>query len=425
MKFIFADSIDQVDPGYDFLRDQHAKGRRAYWSDAYPHEMFEEPPYDGVLISRGIVGDSRRKGTYSDAQAMRLRREGAREFLRLTTPKLKNMPIYGDCGAFTYVAEKIPPYTPQDMAEFYADGRFTYGCSVDHIIFGFRPEDKGLEGGSEDERERFDITQENASKFLKITKSIPGFTPLGAVQGWSPESMAIAAQNLEKMGYDYLAIGGMVPLTAQEIHIGLEAIRKRLKPSTKLHILGFAKAEQIHEFTGYGIASFDSTSPLIRAFKDAKSNFYTKKTSTKLDYYTAIRIPLATENHALTNAAKEGKVCQDELLAAEKNALAALRAFDKGEIRLQTTVDRVMPYQRLFHRVKSKTDAAYLKAIKTVEEQIHRTLADAPWKKCPCAICQEVGIEVIIFRSNNRNKRRGFHNLQTYFEHVQRVTRES
>ena len=421
MKFIFADAIDQVDPGYDFIRDQHSKGRRAYWDDAYPHEIFKSPPYDGILISRGIVGDSRRIGTYSSAQAMRLRREGAREFLRLNTPELKDMPIYGDCGAFSYVQEKVPPYSPQNMAEFYADGRFTYGCSVDHIIFGFRPEDKGLEGAIDDEFERFQITQENAREFINVTKSIPGFTPLGAVQGWSPDSMGIAAENLEKMGYNYLAIGGMVPLTAEQIHLALKAIRNRIKRTTKLHILGFAKAEQIGEFTGYGIASFDSTSPLIRAFKDAKANFYSRKTESKLDYYTAIRIPLATENSSLKNAAKEGKVCQDDLLLAEKNALAALRAFDKGGLSMQIALDQIMIYQRLFHKVKSKTEAAYLKVIAATEDQIRRTLIAAPWKKCRCAICVAVGIEVIIFRSNNRNKRRGFHNLQTYYEHVQRV----
>jgi len=422
LKFIFADAIDQVDPDYDFVRDQHSKGRRAYWDDVYPHEMFKNPPYDGILISRGIVGDARRAGTYSAAQAMRLRREGAREFLRLNTPELKDMPIYGDCGAFSYVQEKIPPYSPENMAEFYADGRFNYGCSVDHIIFGFRPEDKELDGASEDELDRFEITQENARAFLKATKSIPNFTPLGAVQGWSPDSMAIAARNLEKMGYDYLAIGGMVPLSAEQIKLALAAIRSRIKPTTKLHILGFAKAEQIGEFTDFNITSFDSTSPLIRAFKDAKANFYSKRNSgSKLDYYTAVRIPLATENSSLKNAAKEGRISQDDLLLAEKNALSALRKFDLGKITFEKTITEVMEYQKLFHRIKSKTDSIYQKVIASTEEQIRRTLSDAPWKKCECEVCRQIGIEVIIFRSNNRNKRRGFHNLQTYYEHVQRV----
>jgi hypothetical protein len=86
MKFIFADSLDFVDPGYDFERDSHSSGRKPYWSDHYPHEVFQDPPYDGVLISRGIVGDHRFSGRYTPGQAMRFRRIGAREFLRLTKP---------------------------------------------------------------------------------------------------------------------------------------------------------------------------------------------------------------------------------------------------------------------------------------------------------------------------------------------------
>lgn len=425
MKYIFADATDQVDPGYDFLRDQFSKGRKLYWTDVYPHEMFKTPPYDGILISRGIVGCSKRKGKYTDAQAIRLRREGAREFLRLNrSPQLQKMPIFGDCGAFSYAADKLPLYNSLEMVEFYSDVGFTHGCSVDHIIFGYRTDVKGLNGAEGDEQERFDITQENADEFLHLTKSMNNFTPLGVVQGWSPDSMAIAASNLEKMGYKYLALGGMVPLDAKQIHEALRAIRERIKPETKLHILGFAKAEQIHEFKGYGIASFDSTSPLIRAFKDAKANYYKRKSDNQLDYYTAIRIPLATDDTTLTNAVKEGRISQDDLVVTEQDALTALRAYDKGDLPLEETMERVMAYQRIFLLMKSKTQAVYEKTIRNCEDRLRHTLRDAPWKSCHCDICRDVGIEVAIFRASNRNKRRGFHNLFTYYEHVKRIRDE-
>lgn len=422
MKYIFADAIDQVDPGYDFIRDQFSKGRKMYWSDAYPHEVFKTPPYDGILISRGIVGCSKRKGKYSDAHAIRLRREGAREFLRLnTSPELKKMPIFGDCGAFSYAADKLPLYTSEEMVQFYTDVGFTHGCSVDHIIFGYRTDVKDLHGVEEDEQERFDITQTNADEFLKLSKDIPNFTPLGVVQGWSPDSMAIAARNLEKMGYKYLALGGMVPLEAKQIHEALYAIRGKISPDIKLHILGFAKAEQIHEFKGYGIASFDSTSPLIRAFKDAKSNYYKRRSDNLLDYYTAIRIPLATEDKTLTNAVKEGRLLQDNVVLSEQDALTALRAYDNGSLSLAETMQKVMAYQHIYLLTKSKTQTAYEKAMKSCELRLLQTLQQAPWKDCPCDICKAVGIEVMIFRASNRNKRRGFHNLFTYHEHVKRI----
>lgn len=424
MKFIYADSIDQIDPEYDFLRDKHSAGRRPYWSDSYPHEYFAPPPYDGVLVSRGIVGDSRVKGKYSDAHAMRFRREGARAFLRMDTPQLKNLPIFGDCGAFTYVKEKVPPYSAEEMARFYSDGQFTHGCSVDHIIFAFRPQSQGMEGAEGDDRDRFDITLENARVFRKATRSIPGFTPLGAIQGWSPDSMAEAARQLEKMGYDYLAVGGMVPLSANEVHIALRAIRSKLKPSTRLHILGFAKAEQISEFYDYGIESFDTTSPLYRAFMDAKANYYVPTAGIGLDYYTAIRVPLAVEDPALTRASLRGELRQEEATKAEQGALAALRAFDSGKLKLEAAVEAVMVYQRMYQTAKAKTEKALQKTLADTEERVRRTLSASPWKTCPCRVCRESGVEVIIFRSSNRNKRRGFHNLYVYSEHVARISGE-
>jgi len=70
--------------------------------------------------------------------------------------------------------------------------------------------------------------------------------------------MAEAARRLVAMGYDHLALGGMVPLKSPEIKICLDAIRAAIPTSTKLHILGFAKADDIDSFHGYDLASFDT-----------------------------------------------------------------------------------------------------------------------------------------------------------------------
>ena len=39
MKFIYADSLDFVDPNYDFLTDRSPVSREMYWDDLYPHEI--------------------------------------------------------------------------------------------------------------------------------------------------------------------------------------------------------------------------------------------------------------------------------------------------------------------------------------------------------------------------------------------------
>ena len=69
MKFIYSDALDMVDPGFDFIRDNHAPTRNPYWDDQFAHEIFDEPPYDGMLISRAIVG-----GTFEMGSTPRRRR---------------------------------------------------------------------------------------------------------------------------------------------------------------------------------------------------------------------------------------------------------------------------------------------------------------------------------------------------------------
>lgn len=421
MKFIFADSLDMIDPTFDFIADRPGSEREMYWGDVYPHEFFSTPPYDGILVSRGIVGDNLFSGKYPEDLMMRFRRLGARSFLRLEQKRFSKMSIFGDCGAFSYVEMSEPPYTADMMLDFYSDGQFSHGCSVDHIIFEFDPGAKKLDGGSESARKRFEITLQNAKEFLKASKAMPkSFIPLGVVQGWSPDSMAHAASSLEKMGYKYLAIGGMVPLNSLQIHQCLSAIQAKISRGIKLHILGFAKAEQIHEFKQYSIASFDTTSPLTRAFKDAKANYYHLGSEGRLEYFTAIRIPQATENTRLKRRAKSMGSDQEELLRMEKKALIALRRFDTGDATADEVVDSVNSYSREFLWNEKKSQSSNQSALDKSEMAVRRTLEHKPWKSCSCRVCREAGIEAVIFRGSNRNKRRGFHNLSVYYDHLKR-----
>lgn len=422
MKFIFSDSLDVVDPGYDFIADRTSIGRERQHDEKYPHEMLERAPYDGILISRAVLFPG---GKYTPAQTMRFLRDGGRAFLRFNGPHQDKI-LMGDNGAFAYATLDAPPYTVEETLDFYADGLFTHGCSLDHIIFDYLPDNPSAQDAPLKAVQRFELTIQNAEKFLKLSPELgSAFTPIGTVQGWSPESKADSAKQLEAMGYRYLAIGGLVPLRTNQIHDCLKAIRKAISPEIQLHLLGFARVEQIHHFLQYDIASFDSTSPLIRAFKDSKNNYYSEKLNggqnSGLDYYTAIRIPQATENAQLKRAIKEGRLNQEILQTKEALALERLRAYDKGDVDLDSTIDAVVDYNRFLivddGKSKEKNDAA----LELSKSALERTLRDQPWKHCLCSVCRTASIEVIIFRGSNRNKRRGFHNLNVYYEYLQKT----
>ena len=422
MKFIFADSLDYVDPSFDFIADRSPAERQPYWDDAYPHEILGYAPYDGVLVSKGIVGDHRVTGKYSASQARRFELVGARKFLRLDKPEFAHLDIFGDCGAFTYANEAKPPYLPAEIAEFYDECGFTHGCSVDHIVFDFNATQLGAEGGSEVAKERFDITLQNAYDFRREALSIgASFMPVGVVQGWSPGSMAQAAKQLVAMGYDYLALGGMVPLKSPDIKLCLEAIREVIPASTRLHILGFAKADDIDGFHKFDITSFDTTSPLIRAFKDAKQNYYLPGEDGRLRYFTSIRVPQAIENNRLKRSVKRGIFRAEDLVAMESAALNSLRAYDRGEADLEETLHNVMVYSAPLAEEKPYEDCHTTIGMMRTQERYRHTLEAKPWKECTCSICDHASVDVIIFRGSNRNKRRGIHNLAVYKKHIERL----
>jgi hypothetical protein len=53
-------------------------------------------------------------------------------------------------------------------------------------------------------------------------------------------------------------------------------------------------------------------------------------------------------------------------------------------------------------------------------ESYRETLQVRPWENCDCPICEDLGIEVAIFRGNNRNRRRGFHNTYRFYQQFER-----
>jgi hypothetical protein len=402
MMFFFPDSQDLVDPSFDFRTEQRSETRVRQRDDLYPHEVFVSPPYDGILVSKGIVdgtgGES--SSRYTLAQRHRLLREGVRSFFRLGDRPLQTM---GDCGAFSYVREKRPPFTVQEVIDFYVQCGFDYGLSVDHVILAFQSElDEafpGLDLVPQEWRERQEITLELAEEFLRVaTAQRCRFTPVGIAQGWSPASYAHAVDELQKLGYRYIALGGMVPLKTPEILACLKQTEAVRKPETRLHLLGVTRLDRILEFRNLGVVSFDSTSPLRQAFKDDKDNYYTPERT-----YSAIRVPQVEGNAKMRNRIVAGEVSQQEARRLEGECLGLLERFDRDECGVPEVVRALRAYEQV-HDTKSDRSTVYAEILR-----------ERPWKRCPCEICKRLGIHVILFRGAERNRRRGFHNLFVFY----------
>jgi hypothetical protein len=337
-----------------------------------------------------------------------------REFLRVPFLRDRRIETLGDCGAFSYVREQEPPFKVPEVVEFYDECGFDHGISVDHVILAYLPDADGSLPEMEpaviaEHQRRQKLTVQLAQEFWELHRRQGcRFTPLGVAQGWSPASYADAVEQVQNIGYKRIALGGMVPLKTGEILASLEAVAAVRRPDVTFHLLGVTRTEHVEAFKRYGVTSFDSTSPLLQAFKDNRDNYHTERRT-----YTAIRVPQVEGNPRLQRSITAGKVDQERARALERACLEGLRAFDAGRMSLDQVLEPLAAYERLYEGKEQVRTAAY-----------RELLEDRPWKECPCEVCRTLGIEVVIFRGAERNRRRGFHNLFVFYQRLRRLVAE-
>lgn len=404
MRFFFPDSQDQIYPGFNFETEEKSELRVRQRDDLYIHEVLGPQIIDGLLVSKAIVdGRAGAAGKYTLAQRHRLYRVGIRKFFRL-----ENMPAdfqtMGDCGAFSYFGEEVPPYTPDEVIDFYDECDFDIGIAPDHIVFGFDPQGNASPEQLKVWRFRQSLTIQLARDFLvRCGDRQVRFMPMAVAHGWSPQSYASAVEALQAVGYKRIALGGMVPLKTHEILASLREIANVRKAATQLHLLGIMREEAIADFAALGVTSFDSTSAFRQSFKDDRDNYHTTGRS-----YTAIRVPQVEGNAKLKKNIEAGRIVQGRAVRLERECLATLYEYD----RIGTGQGRLLELLREYGEVVG--------SCKDYTEEYGETLEDSPWRKCDCRICREAGINVVIFRGSERNKRRGFHNIYAFRHRIDR-----
>lgn len=387
LAYFIPDWDDQVDPDFDFNTETHSGGTGDWSNQVYAHQMFGAPNYDGILISKIVAEQSKKK-------AERINRLGVHRHLRVP----RDFPVMGDCGAFGYINEEVPPFTTCQILKYYTRLDFDFGVSIDHFAIGEEA----------DRKRRYDLTIQNAHDFIVEHKKLGlNWTPIGAVQGWDEASFAKAARQYAAMGYRYIAVGAMVRRRTPEILSIIEAVRKVIPPETKLHLFGVARLNSIQEFARVGVNSADSASCLRKAWLGGSGNNYLTVDGQE---FAAIRIPEADKSFRAKRMVTDGRASLDEVRKLEHACIDAMHAFDRGQRSVDAVLDKLHEYDQMV-TPERQDNRPYLR----------RTLEAKPWKTCPCDVCRSTGIDVVIFRGNNRNRRRGFHNTYAFYHLLQRL----
>ena len=387
IRYFIPDWDDLVDPNFDFITETHSSGKASWKDEKFAHELYPQPNYDGLLVSRAVVEKSRRRKALIETF-------GIHRSMRVPD----DFPIMGDCGAFDYIMQEKPPYSTADVIDYYTKYGFNLGVSVDHLIVG-----NTLSSANE----RYQLTIQNAEDFLREHRQagLP-WRPIGAVQGWDANSYAQAARQYVQMGYGYIALGGLVRTSTKNMLHIVSEVTKVVPRGVDIHLFGIARPAALRSFAQLGVTSVDSASHLRKAWMGTNDNYWTLDG----EKYAAIRIPEIGKSKKAKELAQSGAVADARLL--EQRCLATVRQYDQGKVSLTEVLDTLLEYDQLLDPTNLKNKR---------RQDYEKTLLAKPWKYCPCTLCQTDGIEVIIFRGNNRNRRRGFHNTYVFYELMKRV----
>jgi hypothetical protein len=207
-----------------------------------------------------------------------------------------------------------------------------------------------------------------------------------------------------------LAVGGLVRSRTSEILAIARGVAAAVGPEVRLHLLGVARDDIIPDLARLGIFSFDSASPMRTAWMSSTKNYLLGDT-----HYTAIRIPSSAPEtkgirgtNILTRA--DSISTYAEVQGLETAALRAVRGYARREVSLDEAMVAIEAYDLEQARITEVPGSRVGRML-----NYRRTLTDRPWTKCDCRVCKDVGVEVVIFRRNDRNRRRGFHNVRDFY----------
>ncbi|MHA1867472.1 MAG: tRNA-guanine transglycosylase DpdA [Candidatus Heimdallarchaeaceae archaeon] len=386
MQYYIPEWDDLVSSKYDYWNDVELPNSKK----VYAHEIYPKPNYDGILVSRMKIKESKSK-------IEKIKEVGVHKFFKFDGP------IFGDCGAWGYINEKNPPFETKDMLNYYENLGFNIGVSIDHLCI---PQVKS------EWYYRQELTLKNAEQFFNLYENGNySFEAVGAAQGWDLESYRYAVQELLDIGYNSIALGGLARAQTSVIIKILKNIQDLIEgKKIKIHLFGAARLDGLRAFNNLGVTSFDSASPLRNAWLGSKKNYR------GLDWkgYTAIRLPFLSRTKKYQQLVEKGLFSLKELEEFEKSIYALLRRYEIEKTRSPEEI--IEAFEMLNQTFTLRDD---------LKEDYKETLKERPWEKCPCPVCKEAGMDVIIFRGNNRNRRRGFHNTYVFYQLMQKILKDT
>lgn len=410
----------QIDTKYDFDNDKFSSVKRR----KYPYEFCKEKICDGLLVSKTML-DQVANVRIDDAGKFKIYKKGnsgicystIREFFYLQNSR--SFVSFADPGTWSYVHKlELPDFLyDQDLVfRYYNDLRFDLCGSVDWpIVDKIRVKDSSgkvnfRELGLKEKLHRLNLTVELAELFMKkcSSKKNINFIPFGTIQGYNVATYIDSLKRVLKLGYKYVAIGGLPSYSEKKVLELLVPIKKCVRKygdgNIGIHLYGrFPSPTATLAFARAGVTSFDNNYPYISATKNVCSTFnpdykYDKDVLVPSTPCYSIKIPSVRGKSVLAFKRRSSEEDLDSVMSVGNKCYRKFVSFDKN----QSSINRrkfIRSYKKMYRFFRtygvvkisdSKIDNIIRVAIKSLRDKI--------WEKCGCTMCRMAGSHIVLIR---------------------------
>jgi hypothetical protein len=407
-------------------------------SRPYAYEVFTEPLADGILVSKTLVlafcHIVQKDGRYA------IRRHDdhffdIRDFARLP----EHYYSFADPGTWSYVHRlKLPDYLydTDGMIDYYSDLNFDLAGSVDWPIIDklrIKRKDKVrfIEATDDIKKHRVGITLELAQDFInKCNERDVNFIPFGCAQGYDIKSYRESVRKICKMGYEYIAVGGMPAYSEKQVLELLPHIWDEIKKSGNrpgFHLYGrYPSPPAVKDFLKYGVTSLDNNSNFLTAIRSPcpyMAPEFASFASCPTNPCRGLYLP-SDRSPVIVRLKRNGSPKYGALRRLCRRAFFLYAQYSKHGTE-SSKKDFLKVYKHLVYslnecysnpRSKQKVNDIYQQAVSVVEEK--------PWELCGCTGCKRLKGHIVATRGP-RNRWMSAHNLYIMYTRLIKEMKKS
>ena len=408
---------ERVDPGYDYDNEvsKYDSIRERVANKICGYNFFKRDLADGILVSRSLLESSTNLTNEDGRWKVKTYNKDHWNILSYAKTQGLHLTSFADPGTFSHANKFVLPeylYDTTAMIDYYRDMQYDMAGSVDWpIIEKVRVQQKTgsfkyVELDEKTKNMRRELTIELAKDFKKCCdRRDLDFTPFGTIQGYDQKSYRLSMREILRLGYKYIAIGGLPSYSEQQVVELLPIFSEEIKRAgyrPGIHLYGrFPSPRYVRFYLENFVTSFDNNSPFLAASRTA-CNYYHPEfayNNEQVPVYDCFSIRIPAVRGPLLQRLKR----KDEQSWSMGVDLCGKAFVSFVRVRKDPSDKNISDFLDDYDEMNEYLQSARMNKVnknrlKKDHDNAERALRSRLWEICECESCGMIGAHVMLTR---------------------------